>query len=130
MGTPRRQGGTTEELLRGFAAVLVLSLSVQRNAFAKSRLAGFSALLAIAGRMAAVRRRSLSEFETPFLGWMWRAVLRPRCVRELLDQARAERTSRSDAHRPTAHGLLRASRGPSLRRRRHDRGWYSTEGSL
>lgn len=31
---------------------------------------------------------------------------------------------------PTAHGLLRASRGPSLRRRRHDRGWYSTEGSL
>lgn len=31
---------------------------------------------------------------------------------------------------PSAHGLLRASRGPSLRRRRHDRGWYSTEGSL
>lgn len=30
----------------------------------------------------------------------------------------------------TAHGLLRASRGSSPRLPRHDRGWYSTEGSL
>ncbi|PPG57469.1 hypothetical protein C5D04_03135 [Rathayibacter sp. AY1D2] len=88
VGTPRRKGRTTEELRRAFAAVLVLSLSVQRNAFAKSRLAGFSALLAIAGRMAAVRRQWLAESEIPFLGWVSRAALRPRCVRELLDQAR------------------------------------------
>ncbi|PPH11972.1 hypothetical protein C5C71_05060 [Rathayibacter sp. AY1C1] len=66
MGTPRRQGRTTEELLRGFSAVLVLSLSIQRDTFADRRRAGFSALLAIAGRMAAIRRRWPAESETPF----------------------------------------------------------------
>jgi hypothetical protein len=84
--TPRFRGGLF--LLAAAAlAVLVLSLAVQRDAFANSWLAGFSALLASAGHTAAVCRRWLSELGIPFLGWMWRAVLRPRSVRDLLDQA-------------------------------------------
>ncbi|QHC70980.1 MULTISPECIES: hypothetical protein [unclassified Rathayibacter] len=84
--TPRFRGGL--HLLAAAAlAVLVLSLAVQRDAFANSWLAGSSALLASAGHTAAVCRRWLPELGIPFLGWMWRAVLHPRYVRDLLEQA-------------------------------------------
>lgn len=97
VGTPRRQGRTTEELLRGFSAVLVLSLSIQRDTFADRRRAGFSALLAIAGRMAAIRRRWPAESETPFsAGCGGPSSARGTCASSSI-RRRARMRSRSDA---------------------------------